>query len=213
MRRVPLRAASSRARLDFPMPPAPITVTSRAVRRRAHSSRTSRNRASSRWRPTKGVVVPAGTGAPVRRPVSRQAAISSRRPFTASGPSDSAVAAERTSRHVRGPSRTSPAAAAASSRAATFTASPSTGPTAFPSSAARTRPVFTPTRIASSTPQALRSSPFSDRTPSPSSAAARTARRASSSRTTAAPKTPTTASPMYLSTAPPWRRIVAETTS
>jgi hypothetical protein len=110
-----------------------------------------------------------------------EAATGSPLPFRANGATGSTVTASRTSCQVRSPMRTSPGAAACSSRAATFTASPTT--TSWPPTAAptTTSPVFTPVRSASRTPSAASSSAFSPSRAWPSSPAARTARRASSS--------------------------------
>ena len=112
------------------------------------------------------------------------------------GVTGSVLTASRTSRSVCSPIRTSPAEAACSRRAATFTASPVTSVSPAPDT---TSPVLSPIRTSS------------PRRPTTSriSAAARTARSASSSCTCGSPNTAIAASPTNFSTVPPWRsRIV-----
>ena len=144
---------------------------------------------------------------------SRHAPTGALLPFRVSGSSAVTSTASRTSAQVAWPSNTSPELATCSSRAATFTVSPSANAWAVAGSPASTSPVLTPVRNSSDTPWSRTSSVFSAVRAVCSSAAARTARRASSSRTTGMPNTAMTASPMNFSTVPPWRSNTARVRS
>ena len=109
------------------------------------------------------------------------------------------IAAELSPRVVSS-TQTWPGSAALCTRAAVFTASPATMPSAVAPTVTATSPVTTPTRIAS--PGAPTSSPIAA-TAATSSSPARTARCASSSCATGTPQTAITASPMNFSTTPP----------
>src|SRR6266542_1017630 len=181
--------------------------------------RTARSYAqSSSWRsstlPTRGTSARrARPGAPGRTSTSRIATTGSALPLSGIGGIGMACTASRTSASVAGPSRTSPAAAACSRRAARLTGSPSTRASPTAGSPATTSPVLTPVRTWSITPQLRDRSWLTSTSPARSSAAARTARRASSSWTTGTPKTAITASPMNFWTVPPCRSSTARMAS
>ena len=139
----------------------------------------------------------------VETPVTANARTGSRLPLS-SRPPRSVNANARAARAVRSETSTSPDSAAACSRAATLTTSPVTiaSPGAA-SSAARTEPVLTPTRTASSTPWVRASRAFTWSRRRSIASPALTARSGSSSCATGTPNTAITASPMNFSTRPP----------
>ncbi len=143
--------------------------------------------ASSRSRPTnRDAWLRSGASSTA---TSRNAGTGSAFPFSSSGSTGSATTASRTSACVASPINTSPAAAACSKRAATFTASPVASRSSVP---VTTSPVFTPIRpLIPNAGNASRISP-----------AARHARSASSSCVWGIPNTAITASPMNFSTVP-----------
>jgi hypothetical protein len=109
--------------------------------------------------------------------------------------------------------RISPAAAAASSREATLTASPVTIRCPKAISPATTGPVLIPIRHSMATPRSARISGSISVSRRLMWTAARQARSASSSCTAGTPKTAITASPMNFSTAPPCDSIASCMTS
>ena len=169
--RASARPRSSRASRDFPIPGGPTIVASCGVRVSTATARAlARARSSSSPRPTNGRV----DRARERRHVVDEPEHSERQNRARACPSARAArpppSGLRRGRGARSPSRcrTSPASAACSSRAATFTASPVASVSPVP---ATTSPVLTPMRTSS--PRAATASRIST--------AARTARSASSS--------------------------------
>ncbi len=192
---------SSYSSRDFPIPGTPTTVTSCTDRSARTRTSASRSTPSSRSRPTRAVLARGQNSAP-SRPCTRSAShtgTGSRLPFAVTGGPGRYSITPRVARKVRSPTRIPFTGAAACSRAAVFT----TSPTAIPSPSTGRAPSSTsasPVLTASRT--WIRSSP---RTQSRIASAASTARSGSSSRAAGAPNSAITASPMNFSTVPPNR--------
>ena len=154
-----IRSRNSRTTLVFPIPGSPTRMTSRGRLVPELSANASSSRAISRSRPTNVVASP-------RPPLGRLGATirASRRPGTPSGfPLASMVIGSSNSKAsptratVRSPASPVPAAAACSSRAATFTASPVTNELPSRGRPTTTSLVFTPIRSANRSPKSLAS--------------------------------------------------------
>ena len=188
----------------MPTPGSPTMVTMRHARSATVRSSSASSASSSASRPTIGEssrrATPAASASTSSR---RHASTGSDFPFSSSGGICSAVTASRTRRMVASPTRISPAAAEASSRCATTTASPVANGSPCAGSPAYTSPVWTPVRTPILIPYTASSSSFRRPSSPRSSTAARTARNASSSCTTGIPKTASTASPTNFSIVPP----------
>ena len=145
---------------------------------------------STRWPPpTSATTIPAA-----------QSRTGSALPFSRCSPVGMNVIAALANDRVSSSTQTRPGSAVDCTRAAVFTASPATMPSAVAPTVTATSPVTIPTRIAS--PGAPTSCPIAA-TAAASSRPARTARSASSSWATGTPQTAITASPMNFSTSPP----------
>ena len=120
---------NSSTRRVLPSPAAPSTVNRRQLRSSAARANARVRSSSSRSRPTI-VDRSARRACPVSETTSssRWAGTGSALPLSESGSTGSASTASRTRRWVSSPIRISPGSAAASSRAAVFTASPVTRP-------------------------------------------------------------------------------------
>ena len=190
---------NSQARRDLPMPPGPMTETSRVrFSREVACSRSFSSRSSSE-RPTNGASSPSPWRfRPPRSATTRsarQAATGDSLPFRSCGPASSKDTALFAARKVASPTSTAPAGAADCSRDAVLTMSPATSPWLVAPIVTAASPVRTPARACASGAMVP--------TEATRSSAARTARSASSSCATGAPHTAMTASPMNFSIVPP----------
>ncbi len=146
--------ASSQVSRDLPMPPIPVTDTTRALPSRPVACSSSFSKRSSSVRPTNGGSI-AIRFAPSRSATTRKARhapTGASFPFRASSPTASNAIAREAARKVASPTSTVPGSAADWSRDAVFTMSPVTMPSFVPPAIVAASPVSTPPRACSGAP-------------------------------------------------------------